>query len=156
MGFLDAVVKIIAGKPVFEPEGQQSGSGGQSVTPPAGPKAIPVVRVGRVECNVSGQRLDVYADIHNESHDVVYLDRILLAGRNQELDSQLNAGQSRQYHIYAGPLLASPPHRNAELQYRKQADGDYFADFHEVRTKQEGSQGHLITELLLRGPVRDI
>lgn len=160
MGFFGALGKIVAGKPVFEPE--QNGTSGSTPTPqstgpmPAGPKAVPVVRFGRVECHASGPRIDVYADIHNESQEAIFLDRILLPGSKRELDSQLNPGQSRQYLIYSGPLLSQPVHGCAEVHYRKQSDGDYFAGYHEIRCKPEGAAGYVITELLLRGPARDI
>lgn len=160
MGFFGALGKIVAGKPVFEPEDNpaQNGQSAEdtSGTLPVRPSEDPVVRIKRVECRPSGSRLDVYADIHNEAGEPVFLDKILLMGTQRELDSQLNPGQSRQYLIYSGPLMTQPPKGFAEVHYRKQSDGDYFADYHEIRSRQMGEEGYEITELLMRGPVRDI
>jgi len=115
-----------------------------------------VVRIGRIENRTSGPQLQVFADIHNESHEPIFLDRILLAGSHRELDTQLRPGESRQFLIYVGPLFTTPPRGYAEIHYRRQSDGDYFADYHEIRRHQEGAQGYFVTELLLRGPVKDI
>lgn len=160
MGLFGAIGKIIAGKPVFEPE-QKVANGGQSVDSTAATRPVsrtedPVVRVKRVECRASGPRLEIFADIHNEAHEPIFLDRIILAGNRRELDSQLNAGQARQYLVYSGPLMSQPPKGYAEIHYRKQTDGDYFADYHEIRSRRIGDEGYEITELLMRGPVRDI
>lgn len=162
MGFLQGLGRLLAGKPVFEAPPQPVAPGQtvpQTVDQKAAPsqlKTIPMVRIGRVECQASGNNLNVFAEVHNDSHDPIFLDRIMLAGKTRELDTQLRAGESRQFHIYAGPLLTTPPSGYAEVQYRKQSDGDYFADYHEIRTRAEGDKGYFITELLQRGPVRDI
>lgn len=160
MGFWGAVGKIVSGKPVFEPQDNPAANGqaasGVPGAQPARRTEDPVVRIKRVECRASGPRLEVFADIHNEAREPIYLDRIILSGKNRELDSQLNAGQARQYLIYSGPLLMQPPKGYAEVHYRKQRDGDYFADYHEIRSRNMGREGYEITELLMRGPVRDI
>lgn len=171
MGFFGALGKILAGKPVYTPE---DASGAGAVPPmqpdPANPdayaappevgatpaKTIPVVRLGRVECRASGQRVDIYVDMRNESAEPIFLDRILLLGTKRELDSQLRAGEGRQFVVYSGPLLTNPPSGYAEVQYRKQVDGDYFANYHQIRSQQEGDHGYVITEFRMQGPVKDI
>lgn len=160
MGFFGALGKIMSGKPVYEnkPGGNEDPaySGPESGLPSAaGPKFIPVVRIGRVENRISGNRLDIYADIHNQSNEALFLDRVFFIGIKRELDSQLRPGEARQFIVYSGPLLMRQPDGYAELQYRKQSDGDYFANYHQVRSRQEGSNWQ-VSELLMQGPVKDI
>jgi hypothetical protein len=142
------------GKPAYGPETAEPAA--QVAAEPAAGKTTPIVRIGRVECRANGSRLDVYADIHNESAEVIFLDKILLLGTTRELDSQLRPGEARQFRLYSGTLLQGQPGGYAEVRYRKQGDGDYFADYHEIRTRQQGQQGYYITEFLMRGPVKDI
>jgi hypothetical protein len=170
MGFFEGFKRVLQGKPVYTPEDveQQQGTVPQNdeqplpgvaapVQPlPVGPKLIPIVRIGRVEPRVSGQRLDVYADLHNESTEQIFLDKIMLLGVTHQLDRQLSSGESHQFLIYSGPLLVSPPAGYAEIHYRKQADGDYFACYHQIRVRQEADGTYTITEFLLQGPIKDI
>ena len=175
MGFFRAFGRVLTGKPVFEPGQSQAGefkapelaelrARQAGVAPgPAAPnqtaqqrRTLPIVRIGRVENHVSGSRLDVYADIRNESPEPVFLDRIALLGSARELDTQLRPGELRQFLVYSGPLLRNQPGGYADMQYRTAVDGDYFSNRHEIRSRLQGANGYFITECLLRGPVRDI
>ena len=158
MGIFGAFGRALMGKPAYTPEQVSKEASSEAGQPAAsaGPKTIPTVRIGRVENHASGQRLDVYADIHNESGEAIFIDRALLLGMRRELDSQLRPGESRQFVLYSGPLLMRQPSGYVELQYRKQSDGDYFANYHVIRSRQEGAQGFIITECLPAGPVKDI
>ncbi len=174
MGFFGSLGKVLSGKPVFEPKQSQgelkpaelAALQANQTDTALGPVAQqnqtstrrtpPVVRVGRVENQVSGGRLDVYADIRNESAEPIFLDRILLLGVVRQLDAQLQPGQTQQFVVYSGQLFANEPRGYAEVQYRTAADGDYFSDRHEIRSRQEGANGYYITECLLRGPVKDV
>jgi len=125
MGFLKGLGRLLAGKPVFEASPQTSQTGTDlpqqqnTGATPSQPKTIPMVRIGRVECHASGNNMNVFADVHNDSQDPIFLDRIMLAGKTRELDTQLRAGESRQFQIYAGSLFTTPPSGYAEVQYRK-------------------------------------
>jgi hypothetical protein len=161
MGFIAGFGRFLAGKPIYQattPPATEPGHPAEPTHPVTalGLKTIPIVRIGRVECHPSGNVLNVYADIHNESNEPIFLDSILMAGAKRELDNQLRGGESRQFQVYSGPHFMTPPSGYAEVRYRKQSDGDYFADYHEIRTRQEGAMGYIITELLQRGPVKDI
>lgn len=167
MGLFGALGKIIAGKPVYTPENVQQNQ--YNGPPPdvvadhqlgapisAGPKTIPRVRFGRVVCHANGPRFEVYADVRNQSGEELFIDKIMLLGTKREVDSRLRPGESRQFLVYSGPPLTAQPGGYAEVQYRKQADGDYFADYHQVRCRQLPDGTYTITEMLLQGPVRDI
>jgi hypothetical protein len=150
MGIFGAFGRALSGKPAYGP-----------VTPaeqptPQGEASIPNVRIERVECHVSGDELTVYAEIRNEANEPIFLDKVLLVGAKHELDSQLQAGESRQFLLYTGRQFATPPTGYVELQYRKQNDGDYFASYHTIRSRQEGGEGYIITECLPAGPVKNI
>lgn len=158
MGIFGAFGRALMGKPAYTPQQveQEGAAQPNGTVQAAGPKTIPKLSIGRVENHASGQRLDVYADIHNESNEAVFLDRALLLGTTRQLDDQLRPGESKQFVIYSGPLLLNQPSGYVELRYRRQSDGDYFADYHVIRSRQEGSEGFIIAECLLAGPVKDI
>jgi hypothetical protein len=162
MGIFGAFGRAFSGKQPYESETQvqtpQSGdttTGRQPVQTEN--KIVPVVRVGRIENQVSGSRLAVYADIRNDSIEPVGLDRITMCGMQRELDMRLGAGEIRQLLIYNGPLLVNRPSESAEIQYRRISDGRYFKNFHTIRSRQEDDdEGFIVEEMLLRGPIKTI
>jgi hypothetical protein len=159
MGLFGALGKIIAGKPIYSPEASSSTSGATPSNPLGQqadvPPSLPVVRIGRVENRRSSGRIDIYADLHNESNDAIFIDYALLMGVKRELNFQLRAGEARQLLLYSGQPLQVQPTGYAELAYRRQSDRDYFADYHQIRSRRT-EQGYEITELLLQGPVKDV
>lgn len=160
MGIFGSIGKVLAGKPVYEPTKQndQLPDDGQSLPPQSQQVsgALPVIRFGRIECQVSGQRLDVYADASNDSEVAMLLDWVTLCGVKRQVDMQLRPGEVRQLLIYSGQLMGNQPSGYATVQYRPAPDGDYLVDYHEIRSEQDGAMGYRITELLQRGPVKDI
>lgn len=160
MGIFGSLGKVLSGKPVFEPENQGAQpDGGQSGSQPAQPggKVIPVVRFGRIENQWDGPRLNIYADARNESAVPIFLDWVTMCGARRQLDLQLRPGEVRQTVIYSGPRMENKPGGYVELQYRTAQDGDYFMDYHEIRSEEEeGDLGFRVTELLMRGPVKDL
>jgi len=170
MGFFGALGKVLSGKPVYSPQDQsvqQEGSQlmddtqtaaqpGQQPGQVAG-KVVPVIRFGRIENQWDGPRLDVWADAGNESEVPVFIDWVTMLGAKRQLDLQLRPGQERQVLVYSGPLLQNHPGGYAEVQYRTAEDRDYFMNYHEIRSEQEeGGLGWRITEMIQRGPVKDM
>jgi hypothetical protein len=171
MGFFGALGKIVAGKPVFTPEGEQKAaepapinaaqpnqqiSPWDSLTTSAVPKTIPQLRLGRIENRVQNGRYELYVDIMNASAEPVFIDNITLLGARAELDSQLRPGETRQYRVYNAQPLTSQPNGYAELRFRKQADGDYFMAYYQMRFEHESDGFYKITEFRPTGPVKDI
>lgn len=163
MGFFRSLGKMLTGKPVYSPQDQNTPQQGQPgidhpVTQPGQPaaKVIPVVRMGRIENQVDGPRLAIYTDIRNDSAVPIFLDHVILCGTLQQLDTQLRAGEVRQLLVYSGPLLQNQPSGYVEVHYRTAETADYFVDYHEIHSHQEEDRGFIITELLLRGPVKDL
>jgi len=162
MGFLSGLGKVLKGEPVFDPN-QQPADGtqpapapiaGMSQVVPQMQKVIPVVMIGRIECPVNGQNMDVYGDIHNGSSVPVMLDRVSLLGAVHQLDTTLKPGESRQFLLYRGATLRSQPSGYAEVQYRTEA-GDYFSARHTIRVHQ-GPEGFIVHELELTMPIHDM
>lgn len=154
MGFFGALGKVLAGKPVYGPEGVQPQAGAESGAQPGG-KVVPTVRLTRVECPVEGARMDVYVDIHNESDVDVFVDRIKLLGTVRQIDNQLRPSEARQFHVYSGALLQNPSYNDAEVQYRT-TTGDYFAARHDVHFHQEGDRTYRVSEFRLISPIVDM
>jgi hypothetical protein len=162
MGFFSAMGKVLQGKPIFEPEPDTSqsanGSGQQQPTGPEnGQKLVPVVRVTRTVCNNSAQRMELFLEFKNESPVLVMLDKIRLLGTTRELDTTLAPGQSKQLFVYNGPRLKSDhPGGPAEVQYRKETDGDYFTALHTARTKREADGTFSVHAFTIVFPIKDV
>ncbi len=163
MGFFGTIGKVLAGKPVYSPQDQakqnaQPNDGQAMLQQPAqqAGKVIPMVRFGRIENQWDGPRLAVYADAENESKVPVFIDWIVFNGVKRQLDIQLRPGEVHQLLIYAGPLFQHRPGGYAELQYRTAETGDYFLNYHEIRSEEQGEFGFRVTELLQRGPIKDL
>jgi len=167
MGIFGAIGKVLSGKPVFTPQdqntqqpdfGRQTGLGqAEPQLNQAAGKVIPNVQFGRIENHWDGGRQDVYADAGNDSPVPIFLDWVNMCGAKRQLDFQLRPGESRQLLIYSGPRFANRPGGYVEVQYRTSQDGDYFMNYHEIRSEQEGGEvGFRVTEILQRGPVKDL
>jgi hypothetical protein len=150
MGFFGALGKVLAGKPIFEPDNNARSGEGQAASRTSG--SPPVVRITRVESPIRGDRLEVHVDIRNESNVPVFLDKISVLGTTRELDSDLAPGVVREFTAYVGPALKNDSHRDAELQYRTQ-DGEYFEARFDVRFYKE-SDGLHIGGFQPDGPIR--
>jgi hypothetical protein len=145
-------------QPTSQPD-QPAQAQNQNATPAPAPvshEETPIVRIGRVECNLNGQRFDVYAVIKNESRQPVLLDKIHMFGAKRELDRHLRSGESHQCLIYSGPQLVHEDHDYAEVFYRDDSGGQYFAAKHEVRYRRQSDNSIIVTECLLRGPVHHV
>jgi len=171
MGFFGALGKIIAGKPVYPMDNgqqvQQTGSPAQPMQPqsqtplsalssPTFQKDIPQLRLERIENLMQSGQYELYIDIANESREPVFLDNVALLGTRKELDSQLRPGEKRQYLLYRGRPFTNPLHQEIQLRYRKQADGDYFLAYFELRSRRETDGFFKATECRQIGPVKDI
>lgn len=152
MGFFNGLGRVLAGKPVYEPEDVKPAE--QQAAAQLGGKVVPTVRLTRVECPLHQGQMNVYVDIHNESNVNVYLDKILLLGTKRELDSELRPGQTRQFPVYSGPAPQHSKQNDAEVQYRTDSD-DYFAAQHEVRFAQQDG-GYRVSEFRLITPIKDL
>ena len=161
MGFFGAMGRIIAGKPVYTPEdipGEQSVASQampQSPAASAGPKMIPQIHLGRVESHLQGGRLDMYGDMENPSTELVFIDKLALLGQHREVDRELRPGERHQVLLYSSAPIVAAPQGYLELQYRKQADGDYFKAFYQIRFERT-QHGFEITEFRQAGTVKDI
>lgn len=114
------------------------------------------MRFERIESQWNGPGLNLYVDTVNESPVQIFVDWVNLMGTKRQLDVQLRPGQTRQLLLYSGPRFQNRPEGYVEVQYRTVQDGDYFMNYHEIRSEQEGERGWRVTEILQRGPVKDL
>lgn len=141
--------RILAGKPVYTPEdiARQQGTDYQPPVQPVaaapgvpqhvGPKVIPQIHCGRIESLHNGNRLDIYVDLQNMSNEPVFIDKLAVLGQHREVDRELRPGERHQVLIYSGAPLTGAPQGYLELQYRKQADGDYFKSFYQIHFEKD-------------------
>lgn len=169
MGFLSGIGRILAGKPVFTPQEEAANqheaitqhevvadSEQNRPTEHAGPKQIPQLHCGRIECHMNNGRCDLYVDVHNKSQQIVFIDDVNIFGVHRELQRQLKPGEAHQELLYSGQLLMHQPNDYALFRYRNQADGDYFQSKFQTRSEKEADGTYRITELRPAGLVKDI
>lgn len=122
----------------------------------AQPRAVPMVRIDRVDTQVQGEMMTVYGEVRNESPLKVSLDKIRVLAAVQELDSTLAANEERQYKLYEGPLLNDTAQHTAQLIY-KDEKGDYFQADHYIEFHyHDDRKRYSIAEFKLVMPIRDI
>lgn len=184
MGFMRSLGRIIQGKPVYDPSeefqsisyrtdrhpegadqamGQDVQQQQQQPQPipggheQQGYKLVPIVQMRRVECHNNGPRMDVYADIHNDSTQNINVDRITIAGASRALGKRLRPGEAQQFLVYSGTRPHSNPGGYADLQYRtEEGGGDYFIAQHRLQTKQEPDGTFSLYGFQLMRPIKDI
>jgi hypothetical protein len=98
--------------------------------------------------------MDLNLQIRNESPVTVWLDKVFVLGTRCDLNDDLAAGQSYEFHVYSGPAPQNDGLHDAEVQYRTQA-GDYFSARHQVMYDRQGDGLH-VKELRLITPIKDM
>ncbi len=176
MGFMNFMGKMIAGKPVFEvpPEENQTSSqaadvsatssadeptehidGGERIGPD-GKKVIAEAEVVQIENHYSGENLEIWARIRNNSSFRVFLDKIDFLGLKTELDRDLQPGEEWEYKIWRGKMLDNDNYPNAELYYRDNESGDYFLAYHQIHYGSPDGKHYEVQRLQIIRPVKDI
>lgn len=180
MGFWDIAKRMIQGKPVFEVpadyQKQQDDWGDVPQDDPSpvnesqqgervhrnqrvdahGYKVVPEVEIIRVEPRQSGEFIEVWVTIRNQSQYPVFLDKSYIFGVKQELDYPLPAGGQREFSVYRGKQLTHDSYKYAELYYRDEGSGDYFCAAHMIHY-EHGSDGiYDIVDMKLVRPIKDV
>jgi len=168
MGFLNALGKMIQGKPVFDNEPQP----GQPAQPP-GPqqqtepqrgidlmgtkKELPIVMVDPMRYDVShnGQRMDIDIFIQNHSQERLFLDKIKILGAFRELDTYLRPGERREFRVYSGNRQTNAPDARLEIWYRNELN-DYFSAIHTVEFHKEPDNTFGVARIKFVPPIKDI
>lgn len=170
MGFFDGLGRMIKGEPVFQPgdaaqnqpqaqpqPGQQNPNVNDAGQPlHNGEKIRPIVQIIRCRNVPSGDKLEVWAHIKNESQVQVSLESINILGTNHNLqDMTLTLGQEREMLIYEGPAIKTTSYTKCELLYRDNT-GDYFKAQHIVDFKQESDGSFIIYRFRQVLPIYDV
>lgn len=158
MGLLDFLGKIAKGEPVFrvQPDVSSDDASPTKISPTG--KVIPVVIVQRVESQLdsSGRNIDCWVQFHNEGIVPVFLDKISLFGTTRELDRIIQAGEMYECEVYRGLAPANDNYKTAELYYRDNTTGDYFAARYMLHYDLEANGIYRLDEMRIERPVRDI
>ncbi len=156
MGFLGGLSRFVQGKPVFEvPTDSPTILNNPDPTASSGTKSIPTVSIERSACYNNGTAVRVMATIRNSSDQMIELDKIRLLGTSAELDTQLRAGESREFKVYDSNRPNNSNYNDAYLVY-KDATGDYFEAYHTVQFQQEADGTYTPQQFRFTGPVKDI
>ncbi len=135
MGFFKALKNIALGKPVFEAAPQKPGpqsnqSPGQPVA--TGAKVIPQLYIERVSCRISGGDMEVDVVIQNYSKQELYLDKIVMLGQPQSLNSKLvSPGEEDDITAYHGDRPENTNDSQCQIFYKNE-EGDYFCSVHTI------------------------
>jgi hypothetical protein len=177
-GFFKFMGRLMAGKPIYDPNDQPTGQ--PSMNAPGGPlpgqpqvppqaqapaspihkgdaSTFPVVEVQRVVTHVSGNAMQVGCWLCNRSPMQIILDRFRLLGGEIRLTDDLRPNQAHEYIVYRGPLLRNRESDVAVLHYRTASGGDYFEATYDLVFRYDGnSQTYTVDEMRLHPPIRDI
>lgn len=171
MGFFDGLGRMIKGEPVFQVGDNSQVNPPQSSSQPNQPnpdvndagqplhngeKIRPVVRIERARHEPSGDHLEIWGHIQNDSQVPVSLESINILGTNYNLqDVTLNPGQQREIRIYEGSTIKSTSYTKCELLYRDNT-GDYFKAQHIIDFKQESDGTFIIYRFRQVLPIYDV
>ena len=122
---------MIQGKPAFEATPLENDGTNRGDIPSA-TQTTPEIFVGHCKYSLSGEHLDVYASITNNTAVPVFLDKLFLVNIMRELDYSLEPGQSRELKVYEGPVPRSGVYTEARLYYRDARSGTYYQARHHV------------------------
>jgi hypothetical protein len=159
MGFLDAFGKILQGKPVYDGTSEKQSppaSDEPIATPQQGSKYIPVVRIGRIEVRQNGQNMDIEAYIKNESQVEIGLDKVRLLGGMRELDTHLQPGQERKFHLYSGGRPSNTSRDKVEVWYLTEGTADYFSSVHVIEFFKESDNTFSVRRIRFLPPIKDM
>lgn len=145
MGFFDALSKIVQGKPVFEANQNQNQPAPPNIaTPagavpvaPAGPKVYPRLELGRVQCYMHGNDMEVEVEIKNESEQQLDLDQARILGTGHDIGTYLRPGEEREFTLYEGDRPRNTSNSRVEISFRTVPGGDYFQAEFVIDFKQE-------------------
>ncbi len=159
MGFFDSLSRIVQGKPVFQLPTDKpavADSPNSAETAASTSKSVPVVFIERSTCsNTTGTGIRVTANVRNSSDQIVEIDKIRLMGTSTEIDTQLRAGESREFNIFNGNRPSGSGYDDAYIVY-KDMSGDYFESYHTVQYKKEADGTFSPQQFRFSGPVKDI
>lgn len=163
MGFFDALSKIVQGKPVFEPTQNQGATPQQPVAGApmpaeaahAGPKVYPRLELGRVQCSMHGDDMEVEVEIKNESEQQLDLDQIRILGTSHDMGTFLRPGEEREFRVFEGDRPRYTNNSRVDISFRTVPGGDYFQAEFVIDFKQE-SDGTYSVQRFRPIQVRDI
>lgn len=156
MGFFDALSKIVKGEPVFtpgQPDGKQQSGDHFGQTPavpqpaptaPAGPKVYPRLELGRVQCRMSGDDMEVEVEIQNNSNEQLDLDQVRMLGKSHDLGTQLRPGEEREFTLYEGDRPNNTSNSRVDITFRTVPGGDYFQAEFVIDFKQEADRTYSV------------
>lgn len=177
MGFWDVTKRMLQGKPAFEMPPPDKGGweepadeadkqpddlqGGDRIhrnqrIDSNGNKVIPEAEIVEVRPRYSGQYIELWVTIRNQSQIEVMLDKSFIFGVKQELDYPLPAGGQRDFLIYRGERRKDNGYKYAELYYRDEGSGDYFCAAHMIGYRHETDGTYDISALSLVRPIKDV
>ncbi len=179
MGFFEGMKRMVMGKPVFQAsdttpptsdqtnhfgeddkpllDPQQPQNPGQTPVDDGGQKIIPEFGIERLDCNVSGDNLEVWVTFHNTAPVPIFLDKIHSFGQSIELDFELGPGATRQSKIYKGKVLKTNAYAYADIQYRSVTSGDYYmARYFTEYDFETNDKTYLPRSFKLQHPIKDV
>ncbi len=135
----------------------------QDVPPPvndpyhddSGQKIIPEVSVGRCETHVSGDTIELWIVIKNDSAFEIMLEKIVIFGTTMQLNRFMKPGEDREMMVYRGRPLKNGSYTKAQIMYKLAETGDYFCADQEIRYTVEHDGDYVVDEMHLIRPIHD-
>ena len=158
MGFWSFTKRMLQGKPAFEapqhagaPDKAQDG-----LVDEHGHKHPPTITLTHAKSDHSGEHVDVWVTIKNQSERDVMLDKLVMLGVTARLGYPLPAGHQHEFRAYRGPSLTHDHYHRAELYYKDVPSGDYFRADHLITYHYEAVGSYDVTGFELIEPIYDV
>jgi hypothetical protein len=165
MSFFGGLMKVIQGKPVYDttpqPVDPLADQQGQQPTQPASTvekfnvATFPVVFIAHTHAHLQGNHLEIRVQIHNEYHEEIRLNKLLIFGQSRSPSDAIPAHSSREILIYSGPAFDRQLATEALLDFRT-LSGDYFQAVHQVQYFFTPEKVYSVTNIQFQPPIRDI
>lgn len=176
MGFWDVTKRLVQGKPAFEAptdkddwddtapttdfaedrEARPQLHDETSLIDVDGHKHIPVAAVTNVKTTQSGEHIEVWATISNQSDRELRLDKMILLGTTFAMNYPLHANSQRVFRVYSGTQFTHGSYKKADLYYQDIMANDYFKAEHLVEYRYESDGTYDINDFNLVMPIRDV
>lgn len=160
MGFADKFVRFVRGEPLYQPgdistEEQQQNA---ITTPGSVPEAVvPVVTFFNVVSKVTGNGVEVRADVQNGSDETLQLQQLELLGQTVNLQLPIMPKEVKRYvMLYAGNAITSSYVGNAVLRYRTSTQDTLYSAIYEPEVRMVDQSRLGIFDLKLQMPINKL
>ena len=120
-----------------------------------GRKIVPEIEVTRLEPHESGDNLELWAHIKNNSSFEVEISKVAILGQINTVGRFLDANEQYEVRIYRGKIPTNDGYKKCEIYFKLVETGDYFCADHRIDYDYDDGR-YVPNELHVIHPIRDV